>query len=945
MSQAAQPEPSPEAAEFDAFLEQYWQDVENDCVLQVAEYVRSYPLAKTMIRAEYAAMEDSRDHDASHSQIVFGADTGDQAQGAFGRFRLNRLLGRGGQGLVYLAFDESLRRPVALKILSSLIGRASPALLKRFQRESQLASSLDHPAICTVYEAGTIDETPYIAMRYVEGKTLAASLAAAHLDEGPTVILATQDADPELESAVDSEPTSGSATTPAEMRAFAGLFETMARALHYAHENGVVHRDLKPGNVMITPAGEPVILDFGLATGDADDLVTLSAEGDVLGTPAYMAPEQVRGELSRVDRRTDVHALGMMLFECTTGSRPYRGVGHQGLFDAIQRNPVPDARRLNPQLPRDLSAIIQVAMEKDPDRRFQTALDLADDLKRFLNREPVEARPAGPMLRAARWVQRNRVVSIAGTLVIAALAAGMAVSKQGMDQALRSEAATLEQKKETDRQRLQALRREAALQMRSGHYQAALSVWDDIEATRLLDGLEATDVALGRIEAHIGLLDETGTQEQLKRLDPSQLAGTFKARALLLRGDYLDASQGGGGQADITAALSTGDLSEADTAYARALLATDATTSLSQVDHALANDPGHVRARELRGLLLFLLGDSQGLSRFAAHHRFDFPGDARSLVFELYSAKLEGNTALAKTLDDQLKEALPPGPKKRVDDLARVLNGIHRAGELIPLSVFGSKTESTRAALLYQFGTAGAAAASDRLVRAGARSLGVGTLAFRDAFAQMSDLMQRLKDNSPETTEEVLTGLHAVSRTLPNPVLIMMEASAAMARRRVDQGIEAARLLLTHDLSPKQRILASGLLALGLVARLGSESPSDEETRRALAKEAMDHAEVLLGFEALSAEMHAEWTQIAAEFAGESLARRFIEAWMRRYPKDLAAKLAEAKLDLAFEAPGRAHTRLRTLLEHTPENDNEQVILDEAGRILEQAEPSRSRDD
>ena len=397
----------PHLADVHDFLEQYELDGARGVRRPLEEWLRRFPDSQAAVAAEWLALQEDAEPRSGSA-----APAAREGASLVGPYELVRELGRGGQGTVHLARDTRLKREVALKVLSGALDGLHSSRVERLRREAEVIARLDHPSLCAILDADLGASPPWIAMRLVQGETLAAVLGRAR-QEG-------------------SARSGGLVFPPADatqVRAVCALFERAARALHAAHEAGVVHRDFKPGNLMLDADGRPVVLDFGMADDSNSDR-QLTLQGDVHGTPDYMAPEQVEGRRAETGPRADVWALATSLHEALTLQRAWARASLPATFEAILREPAPRAGAGNAAVPRDLDVVLATALEKDPARRYASALDFAEDLRRVREFEPIRARPAGPLLRFARWTRRHPRVAAATVGGFLALAAGLVVALQ-----------------------------------------------------------------------------------------------------------------------------------------------------------------------------------------------------------------------------------------------------------------------------------------------------------------------------------------------------------------------------------------------------------------------------------------------------------------------------------------------------------------------------------
>jgi eukaryotic-like serine/threonine-protein kinase len=360
----------------------------DETTVDTGEYLSQFPERVEQIRAvidrfwfEYSSRHDAPAATQADARRAARAEiTALATIKQCGNYELLHEIARGGMGIVFQARDTRLQRTVAVKMILDR-NLASPDAVRRFYAEAEMAASLNHPGIVPIFDVGSHAGHHYFAMGYVEGPTLSAELCRRRFG----------------------------------MEEAAQLVRDLAQAVHYAHEHGVVHRDLKPGNILLAHSGRPQITDFGLAKRtDRTEQITLA--GQILGTPGYMAPEQAAGHVDQSGPAVDIYALGAILYHLVAGHPPFR-TAMEALVCVLEQDPVPP-RALNHGVPRDLNVICMKCLNKSPGDRYSSARELADDLQRFLDGDLIHAKPLSLRRRMLRWARhRPRLAAVLVTML------------------------------------------------------------------------------------------------------------------------------------------------------------------------------------------------------------------------------------------------------------------------------------------------------------------------------------------------------------------------------------------------------------------------------------------------------------------------------------------------------------------------------------------------
>jgi predicted Ser/Thr protein kinase len=834
-----------------------------------------------------------------------------------GPYKVLGLLGAGGMGVVYLAEQERPRRQVALKVMRP--GSATPQGLRRFEYEAQALGRLQHAGIARIYEAGTADAghgpQPYFAMELVRGQPLTAYAEAKRLG----------------------------------IRERLALLVKVCEAVQHAHQKGVIHRDLKPANVLVDEAGQPKVLDFGVArVTDRDVLLTTlhTDVGQLVGTLPYMSPEQAAANPEDVDTRSDVYALGVIGYQLLTGKLPHDLTGKP--FAAALRvigeeDPTP-LSSVNRVFRGDLDNVMAKALERDKAQRYQTAADFAADIERYLRDEPIAARRPGAVYHLRKFAKRNKALVSVAALLFLALTGGSWLWARNVLQRERADLA----EKEKARLEIEGHAQAARVAERRGQWRDALAHYDQALAGGHGD---VVGLRLGKVRALLALHEAGRCLSEIEALAATPNLGDDEGPVLLLHGEILLGRDDAAAERLIRRAQQTG-LPPAAAAYAEALLADTTLEAVGHLRRTLALDPYQPRARATLELLLILLARLSEARIELTAHEVLLPDDANAKALGALLLALERDLAganarldeppgqraaaertalraLARFLAEFQNPANPPNTMTGLPDLTEHLKALAPAFPHLKRGGDGADSEDLIAALQGFFPDA---PLPPRL---------------RKGFAPVLDAwwgaIQAGGDEAGEVGEEERASLRRAVGNLdravavhPEGTVIFMRALMLFALQRFAEADQEARKAAeTPALLPVRRHAL--LIAAAAEVQLFLRDRKDP----ALFRQATDNMRRMLALGPLRDPSHRNIAVgVALQTQDYSLARQLLDDWERQDPNDASAQYYRALTELQGGAYGPALAAAEKALAHRP-NDAGLLQVKKAAveKIVGQARP------
>jgi tetratricopeptide (TPR) repeat protein/tRNA A-37 threonylcarbamoyl transferase component Bud32 len=800
-------------------------------------------------------------------------------------------IGEGGMGIVYKARQLHLNRIVAVKMLLRDRVHRTEELI-RFHTEAEAAARLQHPNIVQIFEVGEADGQPFLVLEFIDGQSLERRLRQA----------------------------------PLPPREAAGLVQTVARALHHAHERNIVHRDLKPSNVLLDAAGTPRIADFGLAR-KLEDTEGLTPSGAVLGTPSYMAPEQAQGNTRSVGPLADLYACGALLYDLLTGRPPFKAdTVVDTLLQVIHDEPVRPSR-LQPKVPHDLETIVLTCLRKEPHKRYASAEALADDLGRFLDGKPIRARPVGLVERAVRWARRQpaqaALVAVVACGILLLLGAGLWYADH---ERRRAEEAQLQRdiaEQESDRavraeQKAKQLLADsyastAQLAMRRGDWRTALRYLEKA----LAEGHSApTGLRLERVRA-LAAVGEIPTAvadlEALSRLPG--LGQRERALVLLWQGDIaLSRSSSHADKAlEVVAQAVRLGLPEADHAYARGLLAPTSREAVQHLEKALKIEPFHHRANGVLGFLLLSLGQLAEARDRVAFAESAFPDDPTFTLLHASLFALEDRMAGARMLLEQARPRMSKSRQATARLQVEMLNQLYQMNDTIddPAAPRG-KVGNSITALLWRLPEG---IAKESLESTDFLLVLPPTVVRAYKKAATATLQVFVKEKMSDQNRAAFT---EALRIHQEGLLHYLHGFSLF---QCDHFAEAEQAFLAAARTPavvpiRQHALFRAALCAWTLARERTEKSKE------LRQRALQHTRDLVALGRVRVFWAFYLTVIARDMNEVDLARTIIADWERQAAKDdVRPLLQKAQVELLGGAYGRARAVANRILKIDPSNE------------------------
>ena len=629
--------------------------------LRLTDYLQRFPGFEETVARLWFEFKQAHRADVSVTETTHDVIPG---------YRLDEVVGEGGMGIVHRAFDRRLERSVAVKLISSR------ARLERFRREALSLARLDHPAICRIHGANVEHDPPYLVMEFVEGISLA------------DVPIETTWPARRISSAIHDDATSSASavttTSRDDIDRLVTFHERCARALHHAHEHGIHHRDVKPGNIIVMPDGGPKLIDFGLAFDAEMRDGRLTMPEEAFGTLAFMAPEILERGLGHASASSDTYSLAASLFECLVGRPPLAGPTPQETMRRIRSEPARFDDTEHHRFPRDLITVVETALAKNPEHRYRTAATFADDLQRVVERRPILVRPVNRLTKLWRWSRRNPVVAGSVATAFLALSVGLIASRillgRAEEEATRRHQAqqTSERLRSEERAaRAQSLRQFAHRAAERGRWRESLTACDDAEAAGYDD---AVDLLLARLDAWCGMMRYDRARAALVHPTSVTASPRQQARLDLLRGFLVDdrLHRPTAGLDFVRSARNSGHLFPAEQAFADALLATNLHDAETALRRALAADPTHHSSRTTLLIALVFLGSEEDLAAERRVFGALYPDDPRVHVVDAFlatrrRARSSTSESRAATDDDESVDEDKDENDDWPDPLVRVL--------------------------------------------------------------------------------------------------------------------------------------------------------------------------------------------------------------------------------------------------------------------------------